>query len=162
MSTLAEDTTPQPKAPSSVALIAAVVVLTLIAAAGGWFLGSQLGLNVPTGQSAASGDKSRSASADMPSGTVVALKPILTNVKIPQDVWIRLEAGVVAKPGEKVSDELAATIAGDFMAFLRTVNLMQLRGAAGLEYLRMDLQERARMRSEGKVEKVYIWALVME
>ena len=39
------------------------------------------------------------------------------------------------------------------MAFLRTVNLMQLRGPAGLEYLRMDLQERARMRSEGKIEK---------
>lgn len=48
------------------------------------------------------------------------------------------------------------------MAFLRTVNLMQLRGPAGLEYLRTDLEERAKMRSEGKIEKVYIWALVME
>ncbi|PRD51647.1 flagellar basal body-associated FliL family protein [Phyllobacterium myrsinacearum] len=162
MSTLADDTTPAPKAPSSVAIIAAVAVLTLIAAAGGWFLGTQLGLNVPAGQAAGTGEKTRPAGADVPSGNVVALKPILTNVKIPQDVWIRLEAGVVAKPGEKISDELAATVAGDFMAFLRTVNLMQLRGAAGLEYLRMDLQERARMRSEGKIEKVYIWALVME
>ena len=95
-------------------------------------------------------------------GSVVPLKPILTNIKIPQDVWIRLEAGVVARPGEKVSDELAATIAGDFMAFMKTVNLMQLRGPAGIEYLRTDLQERAAMRSEGKIEKVYIWALVME
>ncbi|QND50644.1 flagellar basal body-associated FliL family protein (plasmid) [Phyllobacterium sp. 628] len=160
MSTLAEDTRPQPKAPSSAALIAVVVVLTLIAAAGGWFLGMQLGLNTPAG--APAGDKAAGKSETMPSGTVVALKPILTNVKLPQDVWIRLEAGVVAKPGEKISDEMAATVAGDFMAFLRTVNLMQLRGAAGLEYLRMDLQERARMRSEGKIEKVYIWALVME
>jgi flagellar protein FliL len=160
MSTLAEDTTPAPKAPSSVAVIAAVVVLTLVAAAGGWFLGTQLGLSVPAGQAAGAGEKTRPAGTDLPSGNVVALKPILTNVKIPQDVWIR--AGIVAKPGEKISDEMAATVAGDFMAFLRTVNLMQLRGAAGLEYLRMDLQERARMRSEGKIEKVYIWALVME
>lgn len=162
MSSLAEDTPAPPKGPSIVALIAVVVVLTLIAAGGGWFLGGQLGL-VVAGADAAKADSNKKAPAEeMPTGSVVPLKPILTNVKIPQDVWLRLEAGVIARPGEKISDELAATVAGDFMAFLRTVNLMQLRGPAGLEYLRMDLQERARMRSEGKIEKVYIWALVME
>jgi flagellar FliL protein len=161
MSSLAEDTPVQPKGPSIVTLIAVVAVLTLIAAGGGWFLGGQLGLAAhETDQVKAVGKKA--PAEEMPTGSVVPLKPILTNVKIPQDVWLRLEAGVVARPGEKISDELAATVAGDFMAFLRTVNLMQLRGPAGLEYLRMDLQERARMRSEGKIEKVYIWALVME
>jgi len=161
MSSLAEDAPAQPKSPSAIALIAVVAVLTLIAAGGGWFLGGQLGLAAhDTGTATAGGKKP--PSEEIPTGNVVPLKPILTNVKIPQDVWLRLEAGVVARPGEKISDELAATVAGDFMAFLRTVNLMQLRGPAGLEYLRMDLQERARMRSEGKIEKVYIWALVME
>ena len=106
----------------------------MIAAGGGWFLGGQLGL-LP-GAEARRQTKNAAAAAEMPTGSVVPLKPILTNMKIPQDVWIRLEAGVVARPGEKISDELAATVAGDFMAFLRTVNLMQLRGPAGLEYLR--------------------------
>lgn len=162
MSAVAEDTVPSRKAPSMAALAIVVVVLTLIAAGGGWFLGGQLGLAKPDVTSSTA-DADKQALVDkMPAGSVVPLKPILTNVKIPQDVWIRLEAGVVLAPGEKISDELTASIAGDFMAFLRTVNLMQLRGPAGLEYLRTDLQERARMRSEGKIEKVYIWALVME
>lgn len=163
MSTLAEETPPpQSKGPSLVALMIVVAVLTFIAAGGGWLLGGQLSLTLPeTDGSKTDGDHKADAK-EPPTGSVVPLKPILTNVKIPQDVWIRLEAGVVARPGEKISDELAATVAGDFMAFLRTVNLMQLRGPAGLEYLRIDLQERARIRSEGKIEKVYIWALVME
>ncbi|CAN7699948.1 flagellar basal body-associated FliL family protein [Phyllobacterium sp. LjRoot231] len=157
---VAEDTPSAPKGPSIVALIGVVAVLTLIAAGGGWLLGGQLGLG-PSQATKADGDK-QAAPEEVPTGSVVPLKPILTNIKIPQDVWIRLEAGVVARPGEKVSDELAATVAGDFMAFMKTVNLMQLRGPAGIEYLRTDLQERAVMRSEGKIEKVYIWALVME
>ena len=144
------------------ALIAVVAVLTLIAAGGGWLLGGQLGLaKKESGETAADVDR-KPPTEQVPAGAVIPLKPILTNVRIPQNVWLRLEAGVVARPGEQVSDELAATITGDFMAFLRTVNLMQLRGPAGLEYLRTDLEERARMRSEGKIEKVYIWALVME
>ena len=157
---VAEDTPSVPKGASIVALIGVVAVLTLIAAGGGWLLGGQLGLG-PSQATRADGGK-QAAPEEVPTGSVVPLKPILTNIKIPQDVWIRLEAGVVARPGEKVSDELAATVAGDFTAFMKTVNLMQLRGPAGIEYLRTDLQERAVMRSEGKIEKVYIWALVME
>lgn len=162
MSAVTDDINQTRKVPSMAALAVVVVVLTLIAAGGGWFLGSQLGLATPDGADSSVVADKQAATEKMPAGSVIPLKPILTNVKIPQDVWIRLEAGVVVRPGEVISDEVAATIAGDFMAFLRTVNLMQLRGPAGLEYLRMDLQERARMRSEGKIEKVYIWALVME
>ncbi|EJN06380.1 flagellar basal body-associated FliL family protein [Phyllobacterium sp. YR531] len=161
MSAVTEDSGSTRKAPSIAALAIVVVVLTLIAAGGGWFLGGQLGLAVPEAASGVEGQKTPATEA-MPTGSVVVLKPILTNVKIPQDVWIRLEAGLIVRPGEAISDELSTAVAGDFMAFLRTVNLMQLRGPAGLEYLRMDLQERARMRTEGKVDKVYIWALVME
>ena len=155
---VSEDTPSAPKGPSIVGLIGVVAVLTLIAAGGGWLLGGRLGL----AEAAKPEGEKPATAAEMPTGSVVPLKPILTNIKIPQDVWIRLEAGVVARPGEKVSDELAATVAGDFTAFMRTVNLMQLRGPAGIEYLRTDLQERAVMRSQGKIEKVYIWALVME
>ena len=155
---VSEDTPSATKGPSIVALIGVVAVLTLIAAGGGWLLGGRLGL----AEAAKPEGEKPATAAEMPTGSVVPLKPILTNIKIPQDVWIRLEAGVVARPGEKVSDELAATVAGDFTAFMRTVNLMQLRGPAGIEYLRTDLQERAVIRSQGKIEKVYIWALVME
>ncbi|MEK1888888.1 MAG: flagellar basal body-associated FliL family protein [Phyllobacterium sp.] len=162
MSAVAEEPALAPKGPSLIALVAVVVILTLIAAGGGWFLGGKLGLAKQEAAETPAEVSRKPQPEDMPAGTVVPLKPILTNVKIPQNVWLRMEAGVVARPGEKIADELAATITGDFMAFLRTVNLMQLRGPAGLEYLRTDLEERAKMRSEGKIDKVYIWALVME
>jgi flagellar FliL protein len=160
MMSVVEDARTPEKGPSLIALLCVVTGLTLVAAGGGWLLGGKLGLHFPDATKVE--DAKHAVVEAVPSGSVVPLKPILTNIKIPQDVWIRLEAGVVARPGEKVSDELAATIAGDFMAFMRTVNLMQLRGPAGIEYLRADLQERAAMRSQGKIEKVYIWALVME
>lgn len=146
--------------PTSIAAV--VIALTLIAGLCGWFLGGYLGsafssLSHTSEETAAQVEPDRGTT-----GSVVALKPILTNVKLPQNVWIRLEAGLVAKHGEIIGEDLVSTINGDFMAFLRSVNLAQLRGAAGLEYLRMDLEERARLRSEGKVDRVLIWALVME
>ncbi|MGH6761698.1 MAG: flagellar basal body-associated FliL family protein [Phyllobacterium sp.] len=145
--------------PTSIAAV--VIALTLIAGLCGWFLGGYLGSSFggppAPAETAVQVDPDKGAT-----GSVVALKPILTNVKLPQNVWIRLEAGLVAKPGEVISDNLASMINGDFMAFLRSVNLAQLRGAAGLEYLRMDLEERAKLRADGKVDRVLIWALVME
>ena len=140
MSSLAEDTPAPSKGPSIVALIAVVVVLTFIAAAGGWFLGTQLGLAVP-GADAATADSNKKPPAEADShgqcGAAQADPHQCEN-----------SAGRLDQAGSrgcraswrKISDELAATVAGDFMAFLRTVNLMQLRGPAGLEYLRMDLQ----------------------
>ncbi|MCX8280933.1 flagellar basal body-associated FliL family protein [Phyllobacterium sp. 0TCS1.6C] len=151
---------PVSKAPSVAVLAAVVAVLTLVAAAGGWFLGGELGLVPPASKERPVAGEPAAEAA--PAGNVVVLKPILTNVKVPQDVWIRLEAGLVIAPDAQVPDELSTAVAADFMAFLRTVNLMQLRGPAGLEYLRMDLKERARMRTDGVVTNVYIWALVME
>lgn len=154
-----------PKGPSLAALLMVVALLTAIAGLGGWLLGNYLGSSFdPAGVVSTSPVTTEAGAEAAPAstGNVVTLKPILTNVKLPQDVWVRLEAGLVARSGDVVSDELASIITNDFMAFIRTVNLAQLRGASGLEYLRMDLEERAKLRSEGKVEHVLIWALVME
>jgi flagellar FliL protein len=86
----------------------------------------------------------------------------VTNLGIPQTTWVRLEAALVAKPGREIPPAVAASVGDDFMSFLRSVNLMQLQGAAGLAYLRADLEERARMRSEGAVDRVFISTLVVE
>ena len=152
------------KKSSMMGVLVAVVVLTAIAAAGGWFLGGMISAtqqaNAPaTGKE----DKPKQGEFESRSiGTVVPLQPIVTNLGIPQTTWVRLEASLVAKPGHESPPAMAASVGDDFVSFLRIVNLMQLQGAAGLAYLRTDLEERARLRSEGAVERVFISTLVVE
>ncbi|MBB2973804.1 flagellar basal body-associated FliL family protein [Mesorhizobium sp. RMAD-H1] len=147
---------------SLVGTIAAVAILTVVAAGGGWFLGGYIsGVEQAPGEAAVAAASEKKGQAQ-PLGEVVALKPILTNLAVPSTTWIRLESALVAKPGEEIAPEVAMNISDDFMAFLRSANLMQLQGATGLAYLRADLEERARMRSEGKVERVFISSLVVE
>lgn len=141
--------------------LAAVAILTLVAAGGGWFLGGQIDGAGPVNEKAA--DKAEPKKPETQSlGNVVALKPIVTNLAVPVTTWIRLESALVAKPGEEIAPDMAMKISDDFMAFLRSASMMQLQGATGLAYLRADLEERARMRSEGKVERVFITSLVVE
>ncbi|WP_420960897.1 flagellar basal body-associated FliL family protein [Brucella sp. IR073] len=146
---------------SLVGLIAAVALLTAVAAGGGWVLGGFIGGAAEP--ASASADKAPEKKPEtQPLGAVVALKPILTNLAVPSSTWIRLEAGLVAKPGEEIPPDMTMKISDDFMAFLRSASLLQLQGATGLAYLRADLEERAKMRSEGKVERVFIYSLVVE
>ena len=72
------------------------------------------------------------------------------------------ETALVAAHGVKIEPDLAASIQGDFAAYLSALSLPQLAGASGLQYLREDLEERAKLRSDGRVEKVIISSLVME
>jgi flagellar FliL protein len=57
---------------------------------------------------------------------------------------------------------LSKTISEDLMSFLRTVPLSHVESAVGLEYLREDLSEIARLRSKGRVRDVLLRSLVVE
>ncbi|MFQ0815604.1 flagellar basal body protein FliL [Brucella anthropi] len=149
---------------SLTALLTAVAVLTVIAGGGGWYLGGMISAD-QRASARSSGREDKPKQGDFESraiGTVVPLQPIVTNLGIPQNTWVRLEASLVAKPGHEIPASLAASVGDDFLSFLRSVNLMQLQGAAGLAYLRADLEERARLRSQGAVDRVFISALVVE
>ena len=91
------------------------------------------------------------------------LPPVVTNLASPADVWVRLEATLLFE-GKTLprGDALAGEIAGDILAFLRTESLAQIQGVAGLEDLRQDLNERAAIRSEGKVRELIIRSLVVQ
>ncbi|ASV84790.1 flagellar basal body-associated FliL family protein [Ochrobactrum quorumnocens] len=149
---------------SIVGLLAAVAVLTAIAGGGGWYLGGVISAEQQVAaKPTTKDDKPKQGDFESRSiGTIVPLQPIVTNLGIPQTTWVRLEASLVAKPGREIPADMAASVGDDFMSFLRSVNLMQLQGAAGLAYLRADLEERARMRSEGAVDRVFISTLVVE
>jgi flagellar FliL protein len=91
------------------------------------------------------------------------MPPIVTNIGSPKDTWIRLEASIVfdAKTVEH-PETLAEDIAGDELAYLRTVALAQVEGPIGLENIRQDLNERAAIRSAGKVSELVIRTLVVQ
>lgn len=91
------------------------------------------------------------------------MPPIVTNIGSPKDTWIRLEASIVFDVKTVQHPEtLAEDIAGDELAYLRTVALAQVEGPIGLENIRQDLNERAAIRSGGKVSELVIRTLVVQ
>jgi flagellar FliL protein len=91
------------------------------------------------------------------------MPPIVTNLGSPSEVWIRLEASIVydakALPHP---DVMAEEIAGDELAYLRSVSISQLEGPIGLQNIRQDLNDRAAIRSGGKVSELIIRTLVLQ
>jgi flagellar FliL protein len=95
--------------------------------------------------------------------TIVDLPPIVTNLGAPQDTWVRLEGSIIFDPRTLPHpDAVAGQIGDDILAYLRTVSLRQLEGPIGLENIRQDLNERAAIRSEGKVRGFVIRTLVVQ
>lgn len=139
-----------------------LVLLTLIGAGTGIGLGLTLGdVRPPEPPSA------ESAGADAPryaeGVSLVRLQPVVANLTEPADTWVRVDAALVLETmPQETADALAAEIAGDTLAYLRTLPLSQLEGANGLAFLREDLQERARTRSEGRVREFVIETMVVQ
>jgi flagellar protein FliL len=95
--------------------------------------------------------------------TIFDLPPIVTNLGSPQDTWIRLEGSIIFDPKALSHPEAVANqIGDDVLAYLRTVSLHQLEGPIGLENIRQDLNERAAIRSGGKVRAFVIRTLVVQ
>jgi len=99
-----------------------------------------------------------------PLGTrIVELAPVITNLADPAETWVRFEAAIALDVPEGGTPELVtAQIAEDILGYLRTISLASINGASGLRHLREDLEERARIRSDGKVRELVIRTLVVQ
>ena len=96
---------------------------------------------------------------------VLKIHPVTTNLRHPFRSWVRLEGALVIKGEEmeeKAMEELSAMVQQDVMTYLRTLSLKDLEGASNLTFLRDDLTERARLRSNGQVAEFIILSLVVE
>jgi flagellar FliL protein len=103
------------------------------------------------------------AGAFSPSARLRKLSPVVTNLASPPNTWIRLEAAVVTDQlTEEEANVLVARVGEDVVAYLRTISPAQIEGARGLQYLREDLNERAAIRSSGKVRELIIETLVVQ
>jgi flagellar protein FliL len=146
-------------------IIIAMLIVTVLAGASGGFYGLRV---APPGserhEKEAHADQKPAAEASLPANSgLFDLPPIVTNLSVPQDTWIRLEASLVLD--EKATphpEALGAQISGDILAFLRTTTLTQIQGIAGLQNLRQDLNERVAIRSNGAVKELVIRTLVLQ
>ena len=146
-------------------LVAALLLLTIAAAGMGGGLGIKLAEQVEDAV------RQKDANEEKPAGEphyagpthLKPLAPILTNLAEPRDVWIRVEGSIVFDDEEIAADEvLAGEIGEDILAYLRTLSLSQIESPSGMQHLREDLGERARIRSEGRVKELVIQTMVVQ
>lgn len=163
---IVEDTEkPSAKGPSMVVQIGVLVVLTAAAIGIGWASGLYLNGQAPAAAGEAHGgdgaaySETRQAEAAGTAG-IVYLDPITTNLDTPPDMWARIEVALVF---DGAADPLVAQLVQqDILAYMRTLKYHQLDGASGFQHLKTDLEERARLRSEGRIERVLVRSLLFE
>lgn len=154
---------PAPPARESVRLwLAVTALLTPIAALAGGLMGWYL---VETAEKPVRPEPTAHGQepAFPPGARLVELAPVITNLANPAETWVRLQAAIVLEATEGPKPELvAAEIGEDILGYLRTISLASINGPSGLRHLREDLDERARIRSGGKVRELVIRALVVQ
>ena len=142
------------------------VAMSLVAVGAGGFLGQQLVAQIKDSSSSkeTKDNKAEVTPAKYAAGTgLVNLPPVVTNLADPPDAWVRLQAAIVFDTkAVPAPDVLASQIAEDFLGFLKTLTVAQIGGASGLQHLREDLNERAAIRSEGRIRELIIQSLVVQ
>ena len=100
----------------------------------------------------------------LPSKIVIrTLQPLITNIMLPNDLWVRLEASIVYDQAEVDDpDVMLSEISGDLMAYLRSLTLREIQGADGLMFVRQDMRERIGLRTHGKARDISIQTLVVQ
>jgi flagellar protein FliL len=144
--------------------LAALLLLTVLSAAAGGLASLHL---LSAGQRIADSQKEPAerpvATAFSPTTRLRKISPVVTNLAAPPGAWIRVEGSVVTDQiNEEEASALTARLGEDIVSYLRTVSATQIEGARGLQYLREDLNERAVIRSGGKVRELIIETLVVQ
>jgi flagellar FliL protein len=155
--------------PSALVFIAVMLIMTCLSVGLGGLVGLKLLTRMETdpprkAEPRSAQNTGQAAKSRYPAGANLrSLPPIVTNLASPGRTWVRLEAVLVVE-GEQTPDGnmLAAQVAEDIVAYLRTVPLVQIQGASGFQHLREDLNDRVRVRSGGKVRDLVIQSMIIE
>lgn len=160
---------PQVKgSPSLVIQLGLLVALTAAAAGMGWVSGGFLPGGKPGAEPATEahapadghGDAAKEGDKTAPGATIIPLAAITTNIASPSDVWVRMEVSLVLDGPQPA--ELPGVIQQDLLAYIRTVKMHEIEGASGFRHLKENIEERARIRSDGHVKQVLIRTLLFE
>lgn len=157
------------KGPAWIGLAISALAITAVAAGGGILFGLKTAATIET--TIAKRDAAAKPGTDQPvitmkySGDTVVkpLEAVVTNLASPSDTWVRLEASMVFKNGALENPEVTgAELRQDMLAYLRTINIAQLEGPSALQHLLEDLDERAAVRTNGRVSELVIQTLVIQ
>ena len=144
-------------------LIVSAAALTVLALIGGGLVGK---LIVARLKGAIEPPATATAAPSLPYPNTVEIRElpaVITNLAPPTSSHVRLQVAIVFTKGAIEEPGLAAAqITDDIVAFLNTLTLVKLQGASGLQNLREDLNDRAAVRTQGKVREVVIETLVVE
>lgn len=155
------DAAAAPKTNGGISILG-LLILSIMAAASGVLFGSMVpGLieQKPMKENLAAKEV-----AGVPAGaSLEPLGPITTNLAQPSKIWIRLEVILVVEKGLGADAEIIKKeIAEDILGYLRTLSIDQISGASGFQHLKEDLNDRVRVRSEGKVSGVVVTSMILE
>jgi flagellar protein FliL len=90
------------------------------------------------------------------------LPAIVTNLGAGRN-WVRLQAAMIFDPHDlKHPEQLVVELTADLTAFINTLDVRDIEGADGLRRLQEELNERARIRSEGHVRELIVETLVIQ
>jgi len=144
---------------SSKSGIIGTVIGTLAAIAGGFAFGS---FGIKGGGTVADAAAPPAQVPPAKAAEVRPLAPIITNLREPSSLYVRLEAVVVLEPNTPDSAALAAKIGDDLVSYLRTVSLSELEGPTGFQYVREDLRKRSVQLGGGKVRELLLQSFVIQ
>lgn len=145
-----------------------LVVVTLLAVGCGAGFGFYLDGKIKSAAVAKASEKAKEPVQEEQVSTVpstaqlVALAPIVVNLAEPRDAWIRIEASILVDGMSQGADDLAAQLAEDMVAYLRTTPLRQFEGPSGFQHLREDFVDRATIRDRVHIKDVIIHGVVVE
>ncbi len=145
----------------------ALIILTVLAGAGGGGLGYKMAGTVEhvveariAAEPPKKEEKPLKFEGDLGSQ---GLKPVVVNLAAPSSTFVRLEGTLVYKNGALPNPAVTASeVREDIMAYMRTLTLSQLEGPSALQHLREDLNERASVRSQGKVKELILETMVVQ
>lgn len=148
--------------PERGAVLKPALFLTVLAVAAGLGLGIHLVRYAQIADTAKQQDKAAAGENDTRTSRLYRLKPIVTNLAEPANIWLRLDAAIVFADEMPNSEIVSAEISEDLLAFLKTLKVGQLEGATQLQHLREDLKDRVAIRSGGDVKDLIIESLVVQ
>lgn len=150
---------------SPIKAIGVVVLLTLIAIGVGALVGTRLVGDVKDAlaQAAGEGGEEEAEPLYIEQTNLRRLEPIVSNLASPSETWVRIEASLLLADEPLPEDDvLVAQVAQDITSYVHTLSLAQLEGVGGLLNLREDLNDRAEIRSGGRVRELIIESLVVQ
>lgn len=151
---------------SLAAFAGAMLVLTCVSAGSGFLVGMQLaGVQAPrhAEEKAHLPEKKSTAQTPDENANLVTLTPIIANLAEPSTAWVRIEASVISDAAISSDVRIEATkISEDIVTLMKTMSLSEIEGPRGFQNLREDLNDRVRIRSDGRFRDLIIHGFVVE